>query len=214
MLRGSTEILETVCGHLGGVKPGETTKDGKFTVIEVECQGACSNAPMMVINDDFYVSLGSAARCFRVTPTKISYNNTQEDLTATSTKAVLDAFSKGKKPKPGPQSGRHTSENSAGLTALTSKASHYFFFCPLEACPSLSLTLALYSHMAPESIACQNFNSTSHRIEWTELLFSSVVQYHLLGSWRIYVYLRHDVMGLWNIYLSAYKPCSFHCSGR
>jgi hypothetical protein len=59
MLRGSTEILETVCGHLGGLKPGETTKDGKFTVIEVECQGACSNAPMMVVNDDFYVrSLG------------------------------------------------------------------------------------------------------------------------------------------------------------
>ena len=62
MLRGSTEILETVCGHLGGIKPGETTKDGKFTVIEVECQGACSNAPMMAINDDFYVSL-SSARC-------------------------------------------------------------------------------------------------------------------------------------------------------
>jgi NADH:ubiquinone oxidoreductase subunit E len=56
MLRGSTEILETVCNHLGGVKPGQTTKDGKFTVIEVECQGACSNAPMMAVNDDFYVS--------------------------------------------------------------------------------------------------------------------------------------------------------------
>jgi NADH dehydrogenase (ubiquinone) flavoprotein 2 len=55
MLRGSTEILETVCSHLGELKPGETTKDGKFTVIEVECQGACSNAPMMVVNDDFYV---------------------------------------------------------------------------------------------------------------------------------------------------------------
>jgi len=98
MLRGSTEILETVCSHLGELKPGETTKDGKFTVIEVECQGACSNAPMMVVNDDFY-----------------------EDLTPTTTKAVLDAFSKGTKPKPGPRSGRHTSENSAGLTALTSK---------------------------------------------------------------------------------------------
>lgn len=56
MLRGSTEILDTVCSHLGGLKPGETTKDGKFTVIEVECQGACSNAPMIVVNDDFYVS--------------------------------------------------------------------------------------------------------------------------------------------------------------
>ncbi|KAI0060826.1 hypothetical protein BV25DRAFT_1827377 [Artomyces pyxidatus] len=98
MLRGSTEILDTVCGHLGGLKAGETTKDGKFTVIEVECQGACSNAPMMVVNDDFY-----------------------EDLTSETTKKILDAFSKGEKPKPGPQSGRHTIENSAGLTALTSK---------------------------------------------------------------------------------------------
>jgi len=55
MLRGSTDILNTVCSHLGGIKPGETTKDGKFTVVEVECQGACSNAPMVVVNDDFYV---------------------------------------------------------------------------------------------------------------------------------------------------------------
>jgi NADH dehydrogenase (ubiquinone) flavoprotein 2 len=56
MLRGSTEILNTVCEHLGGIKPGQTTKDGKFTVIEVECQGACSNAPMLVVGDDFYVN--------------------------------------------------------------------------------------------------------------------------------------------------------------
>jgi hypothetical protein len=55
MLRGSYEILDTVCNHLGGIKPGETTKDKKFTVIEVECQGACSNAPMMAVGDDFYV---------------------------------------------------------------------------------------------------------------------------------------------------------------
>lgn len=55
MLRGSTDILRAACDHLGGIKPGETTKDGKFTVIEVECQGACSNAPMMVVGDDFYV---------------------------------------------------------------------------------------------------------------------------------------------------------------
>lgn len=100
MLRGSTEILNTVCRHLGDIKPGETTKDGKFTVIEVECQGACSNAPMLVVGDDFY-----------------------EDLTPETTKKVLDAFAKGEKPKPGPQSGRHTAENSAGLTSLTSKVS-------------------------------------------------------------------------------------------
>jgi len=55
MLRGSTEILNTVCDTLGGIKPGQTTKDGKFTVVEVECQGACSNAPMLVVGDDFYV---------------------------------------------------------------------------------------------------------------------------------------------------------------
>ncbi|KIY51031.1 hypothetical protein FISHEDRAFT_71325 [Fistulina hepatica ATCC 64428] len=102
MLRGSTDILNTTLSHLGGIKPGQTTKDGKFTVIEVECQGACSNAPMMVIGDDFY-----------------------EDLTPESTKKILDAFARGERPKPGPQSGRHTSENSAGLTALTSKA------CPI-----------------------------------------------------------------------------------
>ena len=51
----------------------------------------------------------------------------QEDLTPATTKAVLNAFSKGTKPKPGPQSGRQTSENSAGLTALTSKASSLYF---------------------------------------------------------------------------------------
>ncbi|KAF9227982.1 NdufV2, NADH dehydrogenase 24 kd subunit [Gyrodon lividus] len=109
MLRGSTEILDTVCSHLGGIQPGVTTKDGKFTVIEVECQGACSNAPMIVVNDDFY-----------------------EDLTPLTTKKVLDAFAKGEKPKPGPQSGRHTSENSAGLTALTSKPYGPGEFCTPE----------------------------------------------------------------------------------
>lgn len=55
MLRGAYDILNTACEHLGDIKPGQTTKDGKFTVIEVECQGACSNAPMMAVGDDFYV---------------------------------------------------------------------------------------------------------------------------------------------------------------
>ncbi|KAF9466378.1 thioredoxin-like [2Fe-2S] ferredoxin-domain-containing protein [Collybia nuda] len=98
MLRGSTDILNTTLQHLGGIKPGQTTKDGKFTVVEVECQGACSNAPMIVVGDDYY-----------------------EDLTPETTRKILDAFAKGEKPKPGPQSGRFTSENSAGLTTLTTK---------------------------------------------------------------------------------------------
>ncbi|KAJ2917584.1 hypothetical protein MD484_g2776, partial [Candolleomyces efflorescens] len=109
MLRGSTDILNAACSHLGGIHPGQTTKDGKFTVIEVECQGACSNAPMLVVGDDFY-----------------------EDLTPESTKKILDAFAKGEKPKPGPQSSRQTSENSAGLTALASKPYGPGEFCQPE----------------------------------------------------------------------------------
>jgi len=109
MLCGANEILDTVSQKLGGIKPGQTTKDGKFTMVEVECQGACSNAPMMVVGDDFY-----------------------EDLTPESTNKILDAFAKGEKPKPGPQSGRHTSENSAGLTALTSKPYGPGEFCSPE----------------------------------------------------------------------------------
>ncbi|KAL0947127.1 hypothetical protein HGRIS_013259 [Hohenbuehelia grisea] len=109
MLQGSTDILNAVCEQLGGIKPGQTTKDGKFTVVEVECQGACSNAPMMVVNDDFY-----------------------EDLTPESTKKILNAFTKGEKPKPGPQSGRQTSENSAGLTSLTTKPYGPGEFCSPE----------------------------------------------------------------------------------
>jgi hypothetical protein len=50
----------------------------------------------------------------------------QEDLNPETTKQVLNEFASGSKPKPGPLSGRHTSENSAGLTALTAKVSDYF----------------------------------------------------------------------------------------
>lgn len=53
---GSTSILETIQGHLK-IQPGQTTPDGKFTLVEVECLGACSNAPMMAVGDDFYVRL-------------------------------------------------------------------------------------------------------------------------------------------------------------
>lgn len=50
-------IVEAITGHLG-VALGETTKDNKFTLLEVECLGACSNAPMVQINDKFYVRSG------------------------------------------------------------------------------------------------------------------------------------------------------------
>lgn len=87
---------------------GATTPDGIFTVLEVECLGACVNAPMVQINDDYY-----------------------EDLTPETTIQLLDALkasavaaengtqSNVKVPPPGPLSGRKTCENSAGLTSLT-----------------------------------------------------------------------------------------------
>lgn len=75
---------------------GETTKDKKFTISEVECLGACVNAPMVAINDDYY-----------------------EDLTAKDTEEILSDLSCGKIPNPGPRNGRFASEPAGGLTSLT-----------------------------------------------------------------------------------------------
>ena len=93
-LRGSDDVVGA-CKSKLGIDFGETTADGKFTLIEVECLGACVNAPMMQINDDYY-----------------------EDLTAASTLAVLEALARGEKPKVGPQNGRYASEPSGGPTTL------------------------------------------------------------------------------------------------
>lgn len=56
MVCGSEEIKQTISDYLG-IHDGETTKDGKFTLLEVECLGACVNAPMVQLNDDFYENL-------------------------------------------------------------------------------------------------------------------------------------------------------------
>lgn len=48
--------LDPIAFPLLGIKAGETTADGLFTLIEVECLGACVNAPMVQINDNYYVS--------------------------------------------------------------------------------------------------------------------------------------------------------------
>merc|ERR1711988_1999007 len=65
-LNGAESIIDAITEHIG-ISPGETTADGLFTMLEVECLGACVNAPMVQINDDFY-----------------------EDLTHESVKNVLD----------------------------------------------------------------------------------------------------------------------------
>lgn len=97
-LRGSDAVLHA-CEKKLGIKAGETTADGQFTVIEVECLGACANAPMMQINDDFY-----------------------EDLTAETTEAVLDALARGEQPKTGPQNGRIAACPEGGPTTLIESA--------------------------------------------------------------------------------------------
>lgn len=53
-LRGSDEVLEA-CKKTIGINVGETSKDNLFTISEVECLGACVNAPMIAVNDDYYV---------------------------------------------------------------------------------------------------------------------------------------------------------------
>jgi len=58
-LRGAEEMFNYISKKLG-VKNGETTKDGKFTLMKVECLGACGSAPMMQVNDDYYENLTPA----------------------------------------------------------------------------------------------------------------------------------------------------------
>jgi len=85
-LRGSDDIV-SVCKKKLGIDFDETTKDNKFTLLEVECLGACSNAPMVQINDDFY-----------------------EDLDKKAIIKIIEDLTNGKQPKIGPQSKRKGSE--------------------------------------------------------------------------------------------------------
>lgn len=93
MLRGSDDVM-AACKNKGLVKGG-TTPDGLFTLNEVECLGACANAPMVQINDDNF-----------------------EDLTYDSMSALLDALANGKPVKIGPQIDRQVSCPEGGPTTL------------------------------------------------------------------------------------------------
>ncbi|MPT47815.1 MAG: NAD(P)H-dependent oxidoreductase subunit E [Sphingobium sp.] len=93
MLRGSDDVF-AACKNKGLVK-GHTTPDGLFTLTEVECLGACTNAPMVQINDDNF-----------------------EDLTYDSMSAILDDLAAGRQPKIGPQIERQTSCPEGGPTSL------------------------------------------------------------------------------------------------
>jgi NADH-quinone oxidoreductase E subunit len=85
-LRGSDQITET-CRKKLDIDVGETSKDGNFTLVEVECLGACVNAPMIQINDDYY-----------------------EDLDEKSMTELLNDLAAGRKPKIGSQQNRQCSK--------------------------------------------------------------------------------------------------------
>jgi len=93
-LRGADELKEACRKHIG--PEGQVSADGKLSWLEVECLGACANAPMVQINDDFYEDLDPA-----------KFGDLLEDLRA------------GKPVKVGSQTGRNSSEPEGGLTSLT-----------------------------------------------------------------------------------------------
>jgi NADH-quinone oxidoreductase E subunit len=94
-LRGSDDVV-AACERKLGIHMGGTTEDGLFTLVEVECLGACVNAPILQVNDDFY-----------------------EDLDGPATEALLDALRAGSPPPPGSVIGRHGSAPIKGKTTLT-----------------------------------------------------------------------------------------------
>ena len=94
-LRGSDDLTRTCLDKLGVALRG-TSEDGLFTVVEVECLGACANAPMAQINDDYY-----------------------EDLTAERMAEIVDALRDGKEVPAGSQVGRLASAPEGGPKTLT-----------------------------------------------------------------------------------------------
>ncbi len=95
-LRGSDDIV-AACRTATGIQGwGETSEDGAFTMTEVECLGACVNAPILQVNEDFY-----------------------EDMDAESTKQLLEALRRGEPPPAGSMKGRQKSAPEGGPTTLT-----------------------------------------------------------------------------------------------
>jgi len=94
-LRGSDDVV-AACHRKLGIGVGQSTADGMFSLIEVECLGGCVNAPILQVNDDFY-----------------------EDLDGPATEALLDALRAGTPPQPGSVIGRQASMPVGGKTTLT-----------------------------------------------------------------------------------------------
>ena len=86
MIRGAYKLVD-VCKKKIAKKESEISKDGKSSWLEVECLGACVNAPMLQINDDYF-----------------------EDLDSEKLEKIIDKINKNEKPKPGSYRGRNSSE--------------------------------------------------------------------------------------------------------
>lgn len=103
MVCGSDDLVAAIEKHLD-IHMGETTKDGMFTLGEMECMGACVNAPMIVVSD------------YR-NPDKFTYNY-YEDLTVERTVEILDMLRRGEQPPVGSQTGRKNCMGIQGKTSL------------------------------------------------------------------------------------------------
>ena len=99
MLCGAGDVL-AACKEELRVDVRGTTDDGKFTLQEFECLGACVNAPIVWIDDDFY-----------------------EDLDAAAIRGILKRLRAGERPEPGSATGRQTSAPVSGLKTLTTGGS-------------------------------------------------------------------------------------------
>ena len=93
-LRGSDNMMRCIKDRYG-ISSGETSECGRFTLLEVECLGACVNAPILQVNDDFY-----------------------EDLDYASTGALLDSLESDEPLLVGSVTGRSGSESASGATSL------------------------------------------------------------------------------------------------
>ncbi len=94
MICGAEDLIG-VCQDKIAAEPHALSEDGRFSWEEVECLGACANAPMAQIGKDYY-----------------------EDLTAARLGEIIDEMAAGGVPTPGPQNGRFASEPAGGLTSL------------------------------------------------------------------------------------------------
>lgn len=105
MIRGAKDVINSAMETAGVKHMNEVSKDGLFCVSEVECLGACVNAPMMQVNNEWFY----------------------EDLDANSIKNIMNDWKEGKEPKVGPQINRNLSEGPQGRTSLE----HSFSSAPI-----------------------------------------------------------------------------------